>query len=490
MKSASLILALTLAACVAPAPVPAPAPAPAAMPAPAPAPIPEPAHAAPALELPGYGADKPLPIPEIAQRTLANGLTVWVVPRNGLPRVDLVLVVRGGLAADGKKSPARSELLAPLLREGTARRSSQAIAEELQSIGGSLSSGAGAESIRINGQALASQAPKLFELLADVARNPGFPKNEVALAKSNALETLKANEADPTYQVSRALDRHLWGEHPYAWLTPTAASIESTTREWLVAEHRKRFRPDRALLVVTGRIDSDAAFALAQKRFGDWKGHGAPLPETPVVPRAWKPGRVLVDRPGSVQSNLRIARTAIPATDPDLIPLTLTNTILGGGFDSRINRNLREEKGYTYGAGTDVFDGRAGGAVIGSADVRNEVTGAALQEFFRELDRLGQEPVSVDEMLRAKRYTAGVYMFRNQLQGSLIGTLANNWVVGLPPEHLSSYVGKTQAVTIEQVQEMARKYFSSRDQSIVIVGDKAAIEAQLQPFGEFQPFKP
>ena len=198
-----------------------------------------------------------------------------------------------------------------------------------------------------------------------------------------------------------------------------------------------------------------------------------------------KPARILLKRDGSVQSTLRVGSPGIAASAADQIPLRLTSTIIGGGFSSRINTNLREEKGYTYGASAGARMSRAGGMMVGGADVRNEVTGAALAEYFKEYKRLGSELVTTAEMDMNKRYVAGGYLLNNQLQRSVANTLAANWLVGLPPEFLGDYVPLMRKVTPQQVRTVAQKYFAPENQSIVIVGDPSKLDAQLAPYGEF-----
>jgi predicted Zn-dependent peptidase len=436
-------------------------------------------------ELPPYGADQPLPVADIAQHTLSNGLEVWIVPRAGLPRVNLVLAVRGGLAADPAERRGGASLLADLLTEGSATRSSRELAEALQAIGGSINAAAGNDGITLFGNALASRSDTLMALFADAARNPLFPESEVALAKANAMQGLQAQEASPDFLVERAFSFAVHGNHPYARTTPTNAAIEAVTRETLRAEHRQRFRPDRALLVIAGRIDAKRALLLARRAFGDWKAAGLPLAETPAASADMTPRFVVVDRPGSVQSALRVGRAAVAATHPDYVALALANTVLGGGFTSRITQNIREDKGYTYSPGSSVRVGRAGGSLVLRAEVRNGVTAATLNELFYEINRLGTTRVGPDELGRAKRYFAGVYMFQNQLQGAVAGTLAQNWLSGLPAEFLGSFVGKVEAISAEQIEAVAAKYYAARRQSIVVVGNRAEIDAQLAQFGDF-----
>jgi zinc protease len=438
-------------------------------------------------DLPPYAPDKPLPVPHIEKKTLANGLEIWVVPRDGLPRVDAVLAVRNaGLAADPVEMPGFANILAGLLNEGTAKHDSKAIAETAQGLGGSVAAGASNDGISVYGDALASHAEEMLALMGEIARTPTFPDNEVKLAQANALQSLKAAEAQPGFKAERALAQAIYGDHPYARTQPTEAGIMAVTPQALREAHARRFRPDHALLVVTGRITPAEAFRAAEAAFGDWQASGPAAADTPAAPRQATPQRVLVTREGSVQSAIRLGRPAIAATDADYIPLQLAGTVLGGGFSSRLMQNLREDKGYTYGARGGLSALREGGRVTASADVRNEVTGAALKEFMAELSRIGSEPVPAQELEDNKRYVAGGYLITNQLQGAVAATLANNWLVGLPAEFLGEYVPKIRAVDAAQVQAMGAKYFAPKDQSIVVVGDPKAVAEQLKAYGEFE----
>ncbi|MGI4844532.1 MAG: M16 family metallopeptidase [Janthinobacterium lividum] len=451
-------------------------------------------HAAPAADtpaaadrpMPAYGKDNPIPVPKITKKTLANGLTVWVVPRKGLPRVDYVLAIRGaGFAADAPQSPAFANMLAGLLNEGTAKRDSRAIAEAAQGMGGEVGASATSDGIVVSANALVSQAAPMMQLLAEVARTPSFPESEVALAKANALQALRVSETQPGFRAERAISRAVYGDHPYSRTTPTVEAINAVTQDMLRTEHAKRLRPDHALLVITGPVKEADAIKLAEQAFGSWRSSGPALPETAAAPLNAKPARILLNRDKSVQSAVRLGSPGIAASAQDQIPLRLASTILGGGFSSRVNINLREEKGYTYGASAGARMNRAGGAIVGGADVRNEVTGAALNEFFSEYKRIGTELVPAKEMEMNKRYVAGGYMISNQLQRAVAATLAQNWLVGLPAEFLGEYVPRIQKVTPEQVRDVAKKYFNPENQSIVVVGDPKAVGEQLKAFGEF-----
>jgi len=208
------------------------------------------------------------------------------------------------------------------------------------------------------------------------------------------------------------------------------------------------------------------------------------------VPTGAPAQKLLVARAGAVQTNIRFGQPTAPMRDPDFIPLTVANTVLGGGFSSRITQDIREDKGYSYSPYSTLDVRRNGGNTLAVVDVRNEVTGATLGELSRLYQGMGTEPASPEELLRAKRLIAGIYLLRNQIQSALANTLARYWVSGMPPSFMTTYVTDTGKVTAEQVQAMGRKYFAPEKQSIILVGDPKAIDPQLKPIGRFTPYQP
>jgi zinc protease len=437
-------------------------------------------------DLPAYGKERMPPPIHIEQRKLANGLTVWVLPReDGPPKVHFVLTVRGGLADDPIRQPGFSTMLADLLKEGTDTRDAFRIAQDLQSYGGDMQAEAGVDGITVSMSGLASNAVKVITLLSEIALQPSFPPHEVDQAKLKAMQSLVAIEADPDYQARRALSPLVYPGHPYHRVFPTESSLLSISPQMLQEVHETRFRPDRALLVVTGRIATDRAFQMAESVFGDWRAEGRAEDPTPRAATSAPARRVFVTREDSVQSAIRIGRPAVAADSPDYFPLQVANAVIGGGFRSRLNQNLREDKGFTYGAGSTFRAERAGGALVAYANVRNQVTGAAIGQFLREYRELGDKSVPEDELASTKHYLAGGYTLLNQQQAQVASALADYWLMGLPPQTLSDYVPKISAVDAAQVQAMARKYFSPKDQSIVVVGDEEVM-GQLKPYGEFE----
>jgi len=440
-------------------------------------------------ELPAYGAERPIPALNITQRTLPNGLTVWFLNRPGFPKVASYLVVRGGNAHDPAERQGLTGFMAGLLAEGTLTRSSKQIAEELQAIGGDLNTWAGLDAVFIQGSCLSNGLPVLIDLMADVTRRPIFPANEVDLAKANTLQSLQAQEAQPSFKANRAFNAAIFGNHPYAFISITPEVVQAATPEQLRAIHRARFQPGQSLLVLSGDVHEASTLKLIASAFGDWKDSGEPLKPLPEAPAASRHEFLLLPRPGSVQSTLRVGRPAIAATHADYVPMQVANVILGGSFDSRIVKNIREDKGYTYSPGARAAGMQRGGSYSVRADVRTEVTAASLMEVFYEMDRMGTTPVGSDELLRAKRFMGGTYLFQNQMLRALTGTLATYWVNGLKPEALAEFIPKVNAVSAEEVRRIGRTYFAAKDQTIVVVGDEAKAKAELEQFGPVQVLK-
>jgi len=337
---------------------------------------------------------------------------------------------------------------------------------------------------------LGSGTPKIVELMADVARNASFPPDEVELARNNALQGLMARESTPEFLAQKALAKAVYGDHPYHVVAPTKETLQAATAAQLAQEHARRFRPDRALLVIVGDFQTPAVQAAISRHFGPWAATGAALPETPASPAAGARRLYVVPRPGSVQSQIVMGRPAATVTDPGYYPLLVANTIYAGSFGSRLVENIREDKGYTYSPGGGISAREKGGYLTVRADVRTEVTAATLAEIFYEQDRLAATLPTEEELSRAKRYQTGLYLLRNQIQGAVAQTLASNWVNGLPPESLGEFVTKVVAVTPEQVREAGRTFYPSARQTVVVVGEEETVKAELAQFGEVTPLAP
>ena len=436
-------------------------------------------------DLPPLGPARPVPAPRVEESTLPNGLTVQVVPYPGVPLVSVRLVTRGGFSDDPAAVPGLARLLASGLREGTPTRTSADLAELAQEAGGDLSAGAGPDSLTIAASGLAARVPLLLDLVADVARRPAFPGDGVARVKDLAHEDLETSESEPFFLAVRAFARAMLRQPPVR----DGLAHRRVDRRRHAGAPRRRGRaapPPRAVAPPRrGGRRPGAVLAEAARLFGGWGGRGAapapvPAPSAPTGPR-----RILVlDRPGSVQTNLLVGNLGFPRTDPDAYPLELAMTVYGGSFTSRLVQNLREAKGYTYSPGAGASWLAGCGTVRSFAAVRNEVTGAALNEILYEMERMVTTEVTDEEMERAFRRDAGSLAISLQTAGGVADELARLWVLGLPPAEIGREVEALGRVTKADVRRAARRVFGTGAVRIVAVGDAAAIREELATFGE------
>jgi zinc protease len=439
-------------------------------------------------DLPPYGAMKPLAAPHVTVVKLDNGLTVWLVPEAGFPKVSVTLAVRGGYTADPKERPGFADLIAATVTQGTRNRSAKQVAEDLAAAGGDLSSEATPDSVLIETSVLSSKVDAALDILADVAQQATFSDQEVATAKNNLSSGLLANEAEPGFLARRALYRALFGQHPYAIIAPTEETIAKTTAADLRTDFAGRFRPDRTLLVAVGDFSEQSLLATIRARFAGWKpgADAAPINETKPAPLVSK-AIVYVPRPNSVQTALYLGVLGPTRSAPDYAAARIGNAIYGGMFGSRLISNIREDKGYTYSPGARLTLNRETGVLVTRADVRNSVTGASFNEITYELNRMATTLPDAEEIEQAKRYLLGSLARQLQGRAAIARQLANLWIDSLPPEELELQGQKIEKVTPQDVQAAGRTYFPAWRMTVVAVGEEQVIKDQLAPFGlEFQ----
>jgi len=435
-------------------------------------------------DLPPYGPLEPFKAPQVTARTLSNGLTLWLVRRRGFPKVSFAVAVRGGLASDAKDRPGLSQLLTDAIDQGTKTRTAKQIAEEIQAAGGDLSGGASSDSLTVNTSVLSSKAEAGLAILADVLEKATFPDNEVELAKRNAAENLRSQEADPSFLGRRALAKAVFGDHPYSVISGTQESIQKTTAEDLRQEYLRRFRPDQAVLVAVGDFQPDKLMATIESLFGKWTA-----PQEPPLAAVEKPARpapheiFYVERAGSVQTNILVGTLGPTRGAPDYASTQVANAIYGGMFGSRLTLNIREDKGYSYSPFSALASRHQAAVLQTWAAVRNEVTGASLNEIDYELNRMATTEPGLEELSQAQRYLTGTRALELQSQGAVARELAQLWVFGLPPQELGAESARIQKVTAKDVAQVGTKYFPASRQTIVTVGEKKVIEEQLAPFG-------
>jgi len=439
-------------------------------------------------DLPPYGAMKQLAAPHVTVVKLDNGLTVWLVPEAGFPKVAVTLAIRGGYTGDPKDRPGFADLIAATVTQGTRNRAAKQVAEDLQAAGGDLAGNATPDSILIETSVLSSKADTALQILADVMQQATFADQEVAIAKSNLSSALQANEADPSFLGRRALYRALFGQHPYAITSPTEETITKTTAADLRAEYARRFRPDRTLLIAVGDFSEQSLLAAIHASFTAWKSGGAAGTIDAGKPAALvSKAIVYVPRANSVQTALYLGTLGPNRSAPDYAAARVGNALYGGMFGSRLVNNIREDKGYTYSPGARLTLNRDTGILVTRADVRNAVTGASFNEITYEMNRMATTAPDSDEVDRAKRYVLGSLALQLQSRAGVARQLANLWIDSLPPEELALQGQKIEKVTPQDIQAAGRKYFPAWRMTVVAVGEEQVIKDELSPFGlEFQ----
>ena len=425
---------------------------------------------------------RPISIPTRRETTLANGLTLVVVEDTRLPLVSYRLAFRVGGAFDPPELPGLIDLLAGLMPEGTASRTSKEIADQIARMGASISAGANSDYTIVAASTLSQFNDPVMDLLAEVALEPSFPENEVALAKQNTKESLRQQRAQPSFLASEMVSRVMFGEHPYSVVAPTPESIDRATRDEFVRFHRSKLVPNNAVFIVVGNVKYDDILKRTESLFSTWQRGDDVVANFPAPPVRTKRTAYLVDRPGSAQSNIVIANSGITRTNPDYFSLLLMHTVLGANASSRLFMNLREDKGYTYGAYSNLDARRSAGTFRCTAEVRTPVTGDSIKEFFYELDRIRNEPVSAKEIADAKSYLTGVFPIRLETQEGLTDQLVQTKMLNLPDDYLERYRDRVQAVTVEDIQRIAQAYVKPDEAALIVVGDGASVLEQMKPY--------
>ncbi|BBH64662.1 peptidase M16 [Actinoplanes sp. OR16] len=426
-----------------------------------------------AKTLPDLIPDADLHLPREAERRLPSGLTVIAIRRSAVPLVELRLRIPFGRAP-----LAPATLLSQAIFTGTSTLSSIDIAAELQAVGGSLGAALDPDRLLISGNALADGLDRTLELLAGVLTDATFPAEEVGVERERLVDHIQVALSQPAHLARVALLKRIYDTHPYAVQTPTPDEVRAVEPGALRQLHAERVRPAGATLVLVGDIDPDQAIDVAEKVLGGWTG-GAPDGVIPPIPSIETGPLLLVDRPGSVQSSLRLALPGVTRTDPDYAAVTVANLIFGGYFSSRWVENIREDKGYTYGSHSGIEHFVAGSTWSGSAEVATEVTGPSLLETVYELGRIASLPPGEEELEQARRYALGTLRLSMSTQAGLAGLASMYAGFGLRLEHLREHSEALAAVTREEVFAAGAKYLAPSRAVTVVLGDADKIESQL-----------
>jgi zinc protease len=429
---------------------------------------------------PPAGAENQAKLPSPKKLALPNGLTVYVVESHRLPVVSANLVLRSGSAADPVDLPGLAGYTAAMLDEGTTKRDALALANETHALGASLVTGSQPDGSNAGVRSLKQNAAAAIEILSDITLHPSFPDQEVERVRNDRLTSLMQQRDQPWPTGVRVMNACLFGPtHPYGHMQiGTEAAIQKTKRDDLVRFYQSTFSPKNGALILVGDLTEAEAKKLATDAFGSWKGTATPAPVPPIGASA-KSRIVIVDKPGSVQTVVLAGQLGVKRSDPDYEKLDLMNTVLGGLFSSRINLNLREDKGYSYGAFSFVGQNRGVGSFIAGASVRGDVTGPSVTEILKEVTKLRDAGVTADELRMAKEATTRSLPANFETTMSTAGTLAGIYLYDLPLDYYQTLPSRLSAIGTADVLAVAKKHLVPERMVVVTVGDRSKIEAQL-----------
>ena len=436
-------------------------------------------------KLPKAGADPKFNLPAIEKSKLSNGLEVWTVRQNELPIVSMNMVFKTGGTFEAAEKSGVSQITATLLDEGTKTRSALDIENQLQAIGASLNANSGWDSTGVSLSTLTKNLDQALDIYSDVIVNPTFPETELETVRRRALVGFLQRKSNPNAISNVVYDRVLYGkDHPYGrQLSGDETSIKNLSRNDLMSFYESTYRPNNAVLIVVGDVESKTLMPKLEKAFANWKPGTVSSGTLPTAQIRDKAGIYLVDKPNAAQSVVSIGQIGVSRDNPDYFPLQVLNSTLGGSF-SRLDMNLRENKGYTYGARSNFTMRRGAGPFTASADVQTAVTKESVMEFIKEIKGIrGEIPITAQELESNKQRIIRGYPRGFETVGQISGQLSNLVVYGLPDSYFNEFISKVNAVTLGDVNRVANKYLTPDKLAIVIVGDRKAIEPGLKELG-------
>jgi predicted Zn-dependent peptidase len=420
--------------------------------------------------------------PDYKTFTLANGLKVFVIEDDRKPTLSLRLLFKSGSVYDGPKI-GLTGFVAGLLNLGTANRDAATFAQECDYIGMKLEASAGPDALSVGAGGLTKYTPKILELFSDALLHPAFPAEQLAKEQKKALSALAAEKQQPAALLNKLQGKVLYGAHPYgAFSTPE--TVVAITRDDLVAFHKTFFAPNNATLAVVGDVKAEDIVPLIEKALAGWEKRDVPEAKLPALPETKGITVHLVDRPGSVQSNIGITESGPPRNNPDSAELNVVNATLGGGFSGRLFQNLREKHGWTYGAYSAFGMNKLAGSFEAGAETRNEVTLPAIQETLKEMKRLREEPVPDAELELQRQYNIGNYLLSLENAARNAQRVQDIDLYGLAPDYYKRYAKRMEAVTPSIAQQLAQQYISVENVAICVVGEAKEIKPELEKLGK------
>jgi len=428
-------------------------------------------------------AAREVSFPPYQVKTLSNGLQVIAVSHHEQPAVSIRLFVRGGGAQDPVEKPGVAYLAASLLDQGTTTKNAEQIATTIDSIGGAIGSGAGSDYTSITAAVMKDSLGLALDLVSDLARNPAFANEEIERQRQQILSGLKVSYDDPDYLAGVVFDRLVYGFHPYGKPdSGTPASVVAVTRADLLAFHKRWFGANNAILAIVGDVTAQDAFAGAERAFGSWARVELP-PTKPDEPPPPTRRLVIVDRPGAVQTEIRVGNTSLPRRHRDYLALDIAMKILGGEGGNRLHRVLRSDRGLTYGASAALNALKDTGNLVAETDTRSETTAEALRLVVDEIVRLQRQRVQQRELSDAQEYLTGSFPLTIETPGAIAVQVLNAVFYGLDLNDLQTYRERVNMITVDDIQRVAQQYLHPDRLTIVLVGDASVFAKQLAGVG-------
>ena len=424
-----------------------------------------------------------VPLPARVEERLANGATVVVARRDGVPLAAVRLLVRACSALDPPRRHGLAHLVATSARRGTRRRSGRRLDEEVESLGAELGAGADEDAAWFGLSAPAESLGRLLDLAVEVATEPSFPAAEVDRLRRREVAALQHDLDEPSAVADRAMLGAAYGDHPYGHpVEGRVRHLAAARRPDVVGFHRRWYGPSAATLVVVGSVDPERALRQVRRRLGGWRGSGGAPPELPVPATA--PRSVLVvDKPDATQTQVRIAIPALPRRSPHYFPAVVASGILGGGFTSRLMEAIRVNRGLSYGVRSRFAMSRSGGLFLVSTFTKNETAGEIVSVALDEVERFCDGGPTAEEMQRIQAYLAGLFPLSLETNEQVAEKLCDMALYGLSAEEIAEYPERVRAVTAAEVVEVARRTFPRERGVVVAVGPAARIAGQLERFG-------
>ena len=436
-------------------------------------------------QAPRAGRPRPFEFPPVTRETLPNGLGLLHARQGELPLVTLSLVIDAGGTEEAETRAGLAAMTANALASGTSRRSADQIAWAIESLGIHLEAHAGWDAAYVRMTVPTHRLDEAADLFAEVVRDPVFPADEITRLREQQLAGLLQRRKQPGTLANDAAARAIFFED-VPWSRPLVGmpdTVQALSRDAVAGFHRARYSPRGASLVVVGSIDRAAARALAERCFGSWEGPATSRRTVLVRAASEQPRVVVVDRPGAVQSEIRIGHVGVERTTPDYFPIAVMNTVLGGSFTSRLNMNLREKHGFTYGARSGFTMRRQPGPFLVQAAVANDVTARAVEEALREIGRMREGGATTDELANARDYMSGVMPLQLQTTAQLASRLDDLVVYDLPVDWFAHYRAGIEGVTAEDVLRVAREHVRPDRFAVVVAGAAEQIAPDLEKLG-------